>query len=65
VKKFESFFIAGLIILIFFCGYYVGLNETESGKHVLKKSQWEEIHAYRVCMYNPLCKMYIAVNNEK
>jgi len=65
MKTFEAVFTAFLVTVLFMGGYYVGLNESESGKHVLKKSQWQETHAYRACMYDPTCRMYIAVNNEK
>lgn len=61
MKKLESFFIAGMVILVFAGGYYVGLNETESGKHVLKKSQWEEVKAYQICMRDETCLMYVRV----
>lgn len=61
MKNIDSFIIAGVIILIFMGGYYAGLSESEAGKYVLKMSQWEEIHAYRACMYDPTCKMYVKV----
>lgn len=61
MKSFESFVIAGIIILIFFGGYYIGLNQSEVGKHVLKKSQWEQVFEYRICMYDDTCVMYVRV----